>query len=84
MPFTSSLPSHKNLVLLFGEVNDRLMHGEIKFSGSFDELVLPPAQLFSFPGSYGAFINAQSFVGDYQIGIYTQTWLNPSQVGQAP
>src|ERR1700744_6338452 len=43
----------EDLVLLFGQVDDGLVDGEIEFFCGFDELITPPDQFFSFPGGDG-------------------------------
>src|SRR5438477_11771721 len=48
------------------------MYREIKFARAFYKLLFPPAQFFSFPGSYRSFVHTQSPVWDYQFGINTQ------------
>src|ERR1700744_1338314 len=62
----------EDLVLLFGQVDDGLVDGEIEFFCGFDELITPPDQFFSFPGGDGAFINAQAPVGYDEVGVDAQ------------
>ena len=74
----------QGLILLFGEISNRFMNREIEFFGGFDELLFPPDQFFAFPWGHGAFINTEPVSGMTRSGSIPSTWLNPSQVGQAP
>src|SRR5579872_1313439 len=58
------------------------MNREIEFFGSLDKLVLPPYQLLSLPGRYGAFIKTKPLVGYDKIGIDAQ-YLAESLTGRA-
>ena len=48
------------------------MNRKIYFSCTFHKLISPPSKFFSFPGSYGAFVNTQPFVRDHQVTINSQ------------